>query len=298
MNSQNDNPPAYQAIVPSLVSLNWFERIILDMKTTFYNTTRHALALSALTIFMLLMLVPKFGAMLLDNRLLHDINIWIKPIKFYISLPIYTATLVVFARWIPEIVRQKTWFKFFTGLVIASILIDGIWVSGAAAFGIGSHFNISTPLMATAYSIAGFAALILTSGALVFGILIAKNSKTGLAKDMHFAIWFGSVTMAILTVITASYMAAQTGHLVGGNLSDAEAFPIMGWATDGGDLRVAHFFASHIIHALPLFVLFTSWMFKTISRKWVLGVAVIYTAFTFYTLWEAVSGYPFLVFML
>lgn len=269
----------------------------LNMKTIFNDTTRYAPALSALTIFILLSLVPRIGAMLLDDRLLHGVNIWSKPIKFDISLAVYAATLVIFARWIPEIVRNKTWFKIFTGVVVTSIVLEQIWINGAAAFGIGSHFNIATPLMAIAYSLAGLAAVILTSGAFVFGILIARNSQTGLAKDMHFAIWFGSVTMAILTVITASYMASQTGHWVGGNLSDVEAFPIMGWATDGGDLRVAHFFASHIIHALPLFVLFTAWIFKTISRKWVLGVAVIYTAFTFYTLWEAMSGQPFLGFI-
>ena len=53
-----------------------------NMKTIFNDTTRYAPALSALTIFILLSLIPKIGAMLLDDRLLHGVNIWSKPIKF------------------------------------------------------------------------------------------------------------------------------------------------------------------------------------------------------------------------
>lgn len=264
------------------------------IKREFARIKQDAPHLTVLTIFLVLTTLPTLGAMMLDDRLHNGINIWAKPFKFDVALVIYAATLAVFARWIPIATRQKTWFKIFTGSVIISVLLELIWVKGSAAVGIASHFNIASPVMATAYSIAGLAALILTSGALVYGFLIWRNKDTGLSKPMHFAIWFGSISMAVMTTITASYMAAQTGHLVGGNLLDTEALPIMGWATDGGDLRVAHFFASHIIHILPLFVLFTSWVLKTENMRATIGVAALYSSFTFYTLWEAINGLPFL----
>lgn len=267
-------------------------------KREFYRIKQDAPYLTALTIFLALMMLPTLSAMALDDRLHNGINIWIKPFKFEVALVMYVATLAVFARWIPIFTRQKLWFKIFNIVVITSIVLEIMWIKGSAAAGIASHFNVASPLMATAYSIAGLAAVILTSGALVYGFLIWRNKNTALSKPMHFAIWFGSISMAITTTIAASYMAAQTGHLVGGNLLDVEAMPIMGWATDGGDLRVAHFFASHIIHILPLFVLFTSWVFKPQKLNMTLyatmGVAVLYFAFTFYTLWEAVNGLPFL----
>lgn len=255
---------------------------------------RDAPALGALTIFMLFLMMPKLGAMLVDTRLHNGVNIWIKPIKFDVALIIYTATLVYFARWIPLATRAKTWFKLFTATVIACIVFEQVWIGGAAAFGTASHFNVGTPLMGLAYSIAGFGAVTLTSAALVFGILIARNKETGLSEPMHLAIWLSSILMFVFTVITASYMAAQTSHFVGGNMLDVESYPIMGWATDGGDLRVAHFFASHYFHALPLFVLAASYIFKPVQRSMVLGFAALYGVFTFYTLWEATRGLPFL----
>lgn len=251
-------------------------------------------ALSALTIIMLVLMVPKLGAMLVDTRLHNGVNIWIKPVKFDIALAIYTATLVVFARWIPQITREKIWFRIFTTAVILSIVFEQIWIGGAAALGTSSHFNIASPMMGYAYTIAGIAAVTLTSGALMFGILIARNKHTGLSEPMHLSIWLSCVLMFVLTVITASYMSANLSHFVGGNMLDTESYPITGWAKDGGDLRVAHFFASHIFHVLPIIVIIASYLFKSVSKNMVISMAVLYSLITFYTLWEAAQGLPFL----
>lgn len=269
---------------------SFIERFKIFIKEAYAD----APALSALTIIMLFLMVPKLGAMLLDTRLHNGVNIWIKPVKFDVALVVYTATLVVLARWIPPITRAKTWFKIFTTAITISIVFEQIWISGAAALGTSSHFNIATPLMGLAFTIAGIAAVTLTSGALVFGILIARNKQSGLSEPMHLSIWLSSVLMFVLTVITASYMSANLSHFVGGNMLDTESYPIMGWAKDGGDLRVAHFFASHIFHVLPILVIAASHISKTVSRNMVISMAVLYSIFTFYTLWEATQGLPFL----
>ena len=75
---------------------------------------------------------------------------------------------------------------------------------------------------------------------------------------------------------------------------DTEALPVMGWATDGGDLRVAHFFASHIFHAVPLFVFWAGLFLKRVTIPMVIAATILYSTFTFYTLWEAMQGLPFL----
>lgn len=250
--------------------------------------------LSALTVIMLCLMVPKLGALLVDTRLHNGVNIWIKPIKFDVALSIYTATLVIFARWIPQQSRAKRWFKFFTAAVVISIVYELVWVGGAAALGIASHFNISTPIMGLAYTLAGIGAVTLTSAALVFGILIARNKQTGLSEPVHLSIWLSSVLMFVLTVVTATYMSSSLSHFVGGNMLDTESYPIMGWAKDGGDLRVAHFFASHIFHAVPFGVFAATYMFKSINRTLVIAFASLYSIFTLYTLWEAMQGLPFL----
>ncbi|KJV10327.1 hypothetical protein VZ95_05735 [Elstera litoralis] len=59
----------------------------------------------------------------------------------------------------------------------------------------------------------------------------------------------------VLGGITGIWMGGQPGHWVGGIASDAGGLPIVGWARDGGDLRVAHFFGLHLMQALPLLAL-------------------------------------------
>ena len=277
-------------VISDQTSSNWAQNV----KNNIRKQISFAPAFSSLALFLALMIIPKLSMMAFDERLINGINIWIKPIKFDVALATYLATLVVFARFIPHSTRQKLWFKAFNGLVVASIFYEIIWINGAATMGIGSHFNLDTQFTALAYTLAGLFSYLLTSAALVYGILIFRNKKSGLQPSMHFAIWFGSVAMFFLTMITASYMAAQSGHLVGGNALDTEAYPFMGWARDGGDLRVAHFFASHILHALPLLVLLSSALSLRISRLHVAAFAGLYTLFTFYTLWEAMNGMPFL----
>ena len=40
----------------------------------------------------------------------------------------------------------------------------------------------------------------------------------------------------------ATYLGGQTSHWVGGVETDANGIWFFNWVTDGGDLRVAHFF--------------------------------------------------------
>ena len=53
--------------------------------------------------------------------------------------------------------------------------------------------------------------------------------------------------------MTGALISTYGGHWVGGTATDAGGLPIVGWVRDGGDLRVAHFFALHAIQLIPLF---------------------------------------------
>jgi hypothetical protein len=99
-------------------------------------------------------------------------------------------------------------------------------------------------------------------------------------------------------MVTAWYMAAGTGHWVGGNASDAEAIAIMGWARDGGDLRVAHFFATHAMHFIPAagFVASLALAARP-ARAAVWASCAAYAAFTGFVFTQAIAGQPFLSFL-
>jgi hypothetical protein len=63
---------------------------------------------------------------------------------------------------------------------------------------------------------------------------------------------WGLILTFVLTVPVAGYLSAAPGHFVGTPADPAHAVWLMGWSREVGDLRVAHFLATHALHAVPL----------------------------------------------
>ena len=97
-----------------------------------------------------------------------------------------------------------------------------------------------------------------------------------------------------LTLVTAGTMSQMGGHWVGGAPQDAVGLAVMGWARGGGDLRVAHFFATHAMHILPLLALVSARVFGGRSLMPVRASALLYTGLVAFTFAQALMGRPFL----
>jgi hypothetical protein len=247
------------------------------------------------TLCLLALMPPTLFAMGLDQRTLLDINVWVKPLKFEIALILYLSTLSWFAGWLPDKVRAARWYTVFSTVVILAIAAEMIWIVGAAALGVASHFNTSSAFMIAAYAVMGVLAVLLTSATLVYGVTFLRDRTSALAPGFRWSLGLGLVLTFVLTVVVAGTMSSNGSHFIGGNMSDAEAWPIMGWARDGGDLRVAHFFATHAMHVVPIFgFLLTPLLSLRTGQMAVIGFGAFYAAFTFYTFGEAILGRPFL----
>lgn len=247
------------------------------------------------TLCLLILMLPTLVALAVDQRTLLDINVWVKPLKFETALIVYLGTLAWFAGWLPEKVRDARWYAAFSTAVILAITGEMVWIIGAAASGIASHFNSSSAFMIAAYAVMGVLAVLLTSAALVYGIVFLRHRASALAPVFRWSLGIGLILTFVLTVAVAGSMSSNGSHFVGGNLSDAEAWPIMGWARDGGDLRVAHFFATHAMHAMPLFGFLAAWLLSTrAARHAALAFGALYAAFTLFAFFEALAGRPFL----
>ena len=208
-------------------------------------------ALAALTLIIALSALPLLAAFNLDPRQFQGESIWLKPLKFHAALAIYLATLVFFARWLPDGLMQSRGWQIYQAVAIACIVAELLWIGGAAALGTASHFNQSSPTWAVLYGLMGLAAVMLTSLSLTMGIAIWCNAHTGLAPGLHLSIALGLVLTFILTVIVAGAMAGGTGHYIGTPVTGARV-PVMGWSREVGDLRLPHFLATHALHALPV----------------------------------------------
>lgn len=246
---------------------------------------------AATGMLMLALMAPTLFAMAVDQRTLADLNVWVKPLKFQAALAVYFLTLAFYAGFLPAGTTGRRWYRIFSGAVVAATAAEMVWLMGAAANGVASHFNQTNAFMAMAYPIMGGLAVLLTSAALVLGVLIGRGRDAALPPAMRQSLALGLVLTFVLTVVAAGTMSSMGSHAVGGNTSDLEALPVTGWARDGGDLRVAHFFATHAMHFIPAFALigFRRGEGVTAVRLFSSG----YAAFVAWCLAEALLGRPF-----
>lgn len=231
-------------------------------------------------------MLPTLLAMLIDTRLVHGENPWVKPLKFQVSLSLYLATLVFYARWLPSGMTQRRGYRIFAIAVVAAIAAESLWINGAAAFATTSHFNVSTPLMEALYAVMGPLAVLLTSASTVYGVAIWRNRDAGLSSTLRSGLGLGLVLTLPLTFVVAGYLAQNGGRFVGTPVL-GEALPLLGWSTEVGDLRVSHFLATHALHVIPLGVL----LFARSQRgAWLIASA--YTLAVAATFVQALQGKP------
>lgn len=251
--------------------------------------------LAGATIVYLVACLPVLFAMQIDERTYLDVSVWIKPLKFLASIATYFAILVWFAGYLPSGTTQRRWYRLYSALLVACATLELIWIIGASAAGIGSHFNTGSALMSAAYTAAGIGAVTLITASVVYGVLIWRTATPQLSPGFRASVIAGLLLTFPLTFITAGYLGGAGSHFVGGNASDVEGMILTGWARDGGDLRVAHFFALHAIHFLPLLGLATIWMRsagRAVATVWAGSTA--YVALTAFTFIQALNGEPFL----
>ncbi|MEO4001604.1 hypothetical protein [Mesorhizobium sp. CAU 1732] len=255
--------------------------------------TRHEPALASVGLLMLAIMPPTLFAMLVDARTIQGVNVWMKPFKFEMALAVYVLTLVFFARYLSEGVRQRRWYRVYIGAVIAAIVLEVVWIGGAAAIGTSSHFN-RTPIGDIIYSAMGAAAVLLTSASAVFAWQIARNRQTTLAPALKESVVIGLALVLPFTLLTAGTMSSMSSHFVGGSGAGVGGFPLMGWARDRGDLRVSHFFATHAMHFVPAFGLLSVAMFGGDERRPVRLFALAFVILVGFTFMQALAGNPFL----
>jgi hypothetical protein len=256
---------------------------------------RHGPVFAATAIVLLAMMPPALAALALDPRTLNGVNVWIKPLKFEISIALYLGTLALFMAWLPQQERQARRFRVWAIVAAAAAALEMIWIGGAAYFGIASHFNRDSSFMAAIYPVMGAVAVTLTLPSLALGRAFLRHRRSSDNPAFHLSLGLGLVLTCVLTIAVAGYMSGQTGHAVGGSGGDAAGLKLLGWSRDGGDLRVAHFFATHAMHFIPAF----GWVVARLlpargAQGAVWAVSTGFTAFIALVLAQAIMDRPFI----
>lgn len=246
------------------------------------------------------LIVVCFVAYWFDVRTVNGINVWIKPNKFNVSFFLQLLTVL----WLWQLVTPAKRVTKFAVRLMATLAVSGLveifYIAFQSARGRASHFNNQTAWEAFMYTgVMGTAAVVLVLATTVAGYWIWRYASDSARANqgLYWGAAWGLMLGGIATLITASILAsgqiAGPGHWVGGIRSDLNGLPILGWSTTGGDLRVPHFFATHLMQALPLAGLVADKLFPTKAKGlvWlasVLGLMVVVATFL-----QAVKGLPF-----
>jgi len=202
--------------------------------------------LGHLSLLVLLLIIAQF-----DHRQLVGINLWIKPMKFAISIAIYCLTWPLFLQYQPY-ERLKKRFANFTVFALA---FEMIAIGTQAARGELSHYNISSPYNGLVFSLMGIVIVSQTLFALYVGLMFFKVKAEKLSAALLWAIRFATI-MAAVFALEGGLMASRMAHTVGA-ADGGPGLPFVNWSTIAGDLRIAHFMGLHALQIIPLFVVFT-----------------------------------------
>ncbi|MCQ8185457.1 hypothetical protein [Parvularcula maris] len=237
-----------------------------------------------------LLLVPVFAVLgLIDERTVDGLSTWLKPVKFGISLGVFLLSLAFFTHWLREGATRRLWYRLtIAGLVLATAY-ESIWLWQASARGVRSHFNIDSGAEAAAFNLAGLFAIILVLGAFSIGLGVHRASREpGRNRALSASIAYGLMLTFPLTLLTAG-LIGYSGGAWGGSVQGPQP-GLFGWRVEGGDLRAAHFFATHALQALPLTGLLALALPKTLGLWLVRLAALGYAGFVAWLAHGAVTG--------
>jgi hypothetical protein len=243
------------------------------------------------------------GLSVFDHRLFQGVSVWHKPWKFQISTVLYWWSLAWFISYFGTTEQFSLSRRFIVWMSLIAGLFEVVYISWQGAFGLASHYNTSSPFYGAMYTAMAVFAVLLTStsGVLGYTVLRAHSQTYATSVALRHAIGWGLIISSVLGIVTGAILGGRTnsgGHWVGGTTNDALGLMVLNWSRDGGDLRVAHFFALHAMQILPvmavLFICLTPNMSPNTSKRFIWLLAAGYAGFCIFTLKQALSGTPFL----
>ncbi|WP_210416372.1 hypothetical protein [Leptospira idonii] len=223
-------------------------------------------------IVMGLSLLVLFPLLFLDPRMLQSAPIWIKPIKFSVSIAVYSFTLV----WILQFLslQEKTIQKLSWVLTITTF-IEIVCIVLQAGRGISSHFNITTPFNGFIFSLMGTSITVFWVAHLLVTIRILRKTDVNkfIKECLMWGLFIASYGMILgffmttprpeqLEEMKQGILNANGGHTFGAP-DGGPGILFFGWSTVAGDMRVPHFFG---MHAMQFFSV-VAWFLGTLSRK-------------------------------
>jgi hypothetical protein len=242
-------------------------------------------------------------ALIIDQRQLLGVPLWEKPLKFAISIAIFSLTW----SWLIGQLKRFGRLAWWAGtLSVVLLLVEMVIIVWAAAVGTTSHFNVSTPLHTVLWAVMAFSISTVWVATFVVGALLFRTALGDPARTLAIraAVVISLAGMGLAFLMTgpssdqiSNYQGIVGAHTVG--LADGgPSLPLLGWSTVAGDLRIPHFVGMHALQAIPLVLVAIELLSRRAPRlrdagvrlRLVLITAIAYAALLAVLTWQALRG--------
>ncbi len=248
--------------------------------------------LTAAGIAMTLLVVPTLLAYGIDPRLFNGDNVWLKPLKFEISIAIYLFSFALLLPLTGEAFQRSRLGRSTVWPVIGLFFFELVYIAWRASRGEASHYNQGSPAAVALYAAMGIAAVLFTaaSGILAYGL--ARKDAAPLPAVLRRSLILGLGLTAVLGILSGAVLSSAGGHMVGTPPPSAAVIPFFGWSLSVGDLRVAHFLALHAMQIVPGFALLAAKLRPAAAPRAVDAFALGYAGVTTLALVAALNARP------
>lgn len=252
--------------------------ILTQNKILFWLGTIH------FVLFLLLLLYLPF-----NKVTVLGLNSVIKPMKFALSIWIYSWTMAIIMSFFenPKKVKSYSW------AAVICMSFEQIVITFQALHGQQSHFNKINTFGIIVYELMGIFILTITLWTAYMTYVFIKQKTHSISNQIVLSFRIGLVYFVIFSLF-GGYIGGKTGHTVGAS-DGGDGIWFLNWSILFGDLRVAHFFGIHSLQVIPLFGLFLSKFSNTSSAtKLVWIFSILYFMYVVFVMVQSVKGLPFI----
>jgi hypothetical protein len=217
------------------------------------------------------------------------INSMIKPMKFALSIWIYSWTMALILNYVKNNRKVKT----YSWVAVICMSFEQIAIIYQALKGELSHFNTSNTFGIILFTLMGIFIVTITLWTAYITYCFLRQKTYDIAPVNVLSIKIGLVYFVVFSLF-GGYISSLQGHTVG-STDGGKGLWFINWSTHFGDLRIAHFFGMHSLQFIPLFALAISSYFDSLKSLIIVKTfSFLYLLFILWTLAQGLMGLPFI----
>jgi hypothetical protein len=182
-----------------------------------------------------------------DHRIVTGALVWVKPLKFALSITAFAWTLGWLLADLPPAAQRSV--RGLSRGVAVSMAVEQFVIFTQAARGTTSHYNATSALNGILFGLMGIFIMVNTLMS-IWALYLAWRHRPHGPAGYVWGMRLGLLLFLIGSVL-GGMMIHLNQHTVGAP-DGGPGLPGLGWSTRAGDLRTAHFLGMHALQALPL----------------------------------------------